>query len=109
MIANLTKKYQADNYLRAASSRIQSHNNDLQAFRSIIKDNPQWKASLFDEHFFRTKVVAMVEAARKNGSMVKSSQITSAWADQLHLDAASREVLKEELAPIADQLLADLG
>lgn len=109
MITNLTRKLEADRYFRATSSQIQSHNNDLQTFRSIIKDNPQWKASLFDEHFFRTKVVAMVEAARKNGSMVRSSQITSAWADQLHLDAASRDVRTNELAPIADQLLADLG
>jgi hypothetical protein len=109
MIANLTKKYQADNYLRAASSRIQSRNNDLQAFRNVIQDHPQWKASLFDEHFFKTTVAPMVESSRENGSRVSSSQITSAWADQLHLEAASREVLKEELAPIADQLLADLG
>lgn len=109
MIANLNRKYEADYYFRSYAYRIRSRQNRLQIFRKVVQDHPQWKASLFDEHFFKVKVLPMVEEARKNGSQVNTSQITSAWADQLRLDEASREHRMKELAPLADQLLTDLG
>jgi hypothetical protein len=109
MITNLSSTAEAKYDLRVLSNRTQSREMDLQAFRKVIQDNPQWEASLFDEHFFIVRVVPMVEAARKNGRIVNSYQVNSAWADQLHLNAASRQERMSELGPIAEQILADLG
>ena len=109
MIANLTKTFETRVNLSVFSNRIQSRNMAIQNFRNVIQDYPQWEASLFDEHFFTAGVIPMVEAARKNGTMVTSQQVTSAWADQLHLNSASHNELMTELAPIAKQIIANLG
>ncbi|MCH7588071.1 MAG: hypothetical protein IIC78_08575 [Chloroflexi bacterium] len=108
MIANPTNTFETRANLSVFSNRIQSPKMALQNFRNIIQVYPQWEASLFDEHFFTAGVIPMVEAARKNGTMVNSQQVTSAWADQLHLNTASRNELMKELAPIAEQIIAIL-
>ena len=109
MIANQTNTFEAKVNLSVYSNRIQSRKMALQIFRNVIQDYPQWEASLFDEHFFNARVIPMVEGSRKNGTMVNSDQVTSAWADQLQLNTASRNELMTELAPIAEQIIANLG
>jgi len=109
MIANLTNTFEAKVKYNVFSNRIQSRSMALQNFRNVIQDYPHWEASLFDEHFFTARVIPMVEAARKNGSMINSQQVTSAWADQLQLNTASRNERMTELAPIAEQIISNLS
>lgn len=109
MIANLTNTFETSVNLSVFSNRIRSRSMALQNFRKVIRDYPQWEASFFDEHFFTAKVTPMVETARKNGTRVNSQQVTSAWADQLLMNTASRNELMTELAPIAGQIIANLG
>jgi hypothetical protein len=109
MITNLTNTFEAKANLSVFSNRIQSREMVLQNFRNVIQEYPEWEASLFDEHFFLARVIPMVEAARKNGTMIHSQQVTSAWADQLHLNTESRNERMIELAPIAEQIIANLG
>ena len=109
MIANLANTFETLVNLSVFSNRFQSRVVSLQSFRDVIRDYPQWEASLLDEHFFTAKVAPMFEAARRNGTSVKSQQVASAWADQIHLSVASRSELMTELAPIAEQIVTHIG
>lgn len=109
MITNLTRPFETKFNLSVFSNRIQSRTKAVESYRKVIQDYPQFEAALLDEHFFAATLIPMVEAARENGTKVGSQQVIAAWADQLHLNEVSRSELMKELAPIAEQIVANLN
>jgi hypothetical protein len=109
MINNMTRINEAKYNLEVTSVPARSRTKALKNFRDVIQDYPHFEASLFDEQFFSSKVIPMVEAARKNGRRLQPQQVTAAWADQLHLNAVSRRERVKELTPIAKLIIADLN
>lgn len=100
----LDKRINLSALLEGGFSRRQA----LQRFRQIMGENPLWNASLFDEHFFSTRVVPILQKSQRKGAGENTQRIASAWADQLNLSAASRKELVVELLPVAEQILSSL-
>lgn len=106
MVTQITRAFGNRIGLSGLAGGRPSRRRALQGFRRLMQENVQWNASLFDEHFFLTRLMPMVETCRKNGERVSAQGVASAWADQLNLNARSRVKLMAELASLAEQILA---
>jgi hypothetical protein len=80
MLSNLASAFDERVNVRVRSTQGFSRRQALENFRRIMRANPEWSASLFDEHFFTTIVLPIIESSRSSGKSEHVLQITSAWA-----------------------------
>lgn len=72
-----------------------------QAFTKFAQSYPSWTSSFFDEHFLKGRAAPLLARFLTPDGPPSSTELASAWADELKLKRETREQHIAELTPAA--------